>query len=262
MIWSWARIEHENLKPRERGKCSHFRTQNITGTCNCNALASTPSHDLSCHLAQATRTKKHYAITHLFGRAFELSGAHVEWEPPGANHIIDERLTDLDDSPPRPQRGDFSSTGGATLGAAKAVFDVSIATCSHTTRVESLYNALETRHQNKLNTYRSVFGNFYPIVLSPNGSYHSSVTAIFQALKSHGVNVPALKTEIAFTLLKYRAIAYTTMFDLTKSPVDEVDHSMGDRPRSSAFRSCAFTTVNFGPPANQSNRHTRRSGPV
>ena len=84
----------------------------------------------------------------------QLSGAHVEWEPPGANHIIDERLTDLDDSPPRPQRGDFSSTGGATLGAAKAVFDVSIATCSHTTRVESLYNALETRHQNKLNTYR------------------------------------------------------------------------------------------------------------
>ena len=113
-----------------------------------------------------------------------------------------------------------------------------------------------------LNTYRSVFGNFYPIVLSPNGTYHNSVTAIFQALKSHGVNVPALKTDIAFTLLKYRAIAYTTMFDVTKPPVDEVDHTSDERPRSSAFRSCAFTTVDFGPSANTSTRHTRRSGPV
>ena len=176
----------------------------FTGSCNCNALANTPSHDLSCHLAQVTRTKKHYAINHLFGRAFELSGAHVEWEPPGANLRQDERFTDLDDSPPRPQRGDLSSRGGATLGAAKAVFDISIATCSHTTRVESINNALETRHQIKLNTYRSVFGNFYPIVVSPKGTYHHSVTAIFQALKSHGVDFPALKTDIAFTLPKTR----------------------------------------------------------
>ena len=81
-------------------------------------------------------------------------------------------------------------------------------------------------------------------------------------MKSHGVNVPALKTDVAFTLLKYRATAYTTMFDVTKPHVDEIDHSTDERPRSSAFRSCAFTTVDFGSPANNSTRHTRRSGPV
>ena len=47
--------------------------------------------------------------------------------------------------------------------------------------------------------------------------------------------MPALKTAVAFTLLKYRATAYTAMFDVTKPPIDEVDHSMSDRPRSSAF---------------------------
>ena len=100
-------------------------------------------------------------------------------------------------------------------------------------------------------------------MLSPNGSsYHHSVTVIFDALKSHGVNVPALKTAVAFTLLKYRATAYTAMFDVSNPPIDEVDHSMSERPRSSAFRTCAFTTVDFGPPANQTSRHTRRSSPV
>jgi hypothetical protein len=233
-----------------------------TGLCNCSTPACTPSHDLSCRLAQVARTKKHYAITHIFGRAFELSGADVEWEPTGINHQIDDRINDLNDSPTRPQRGDFSSTGGATLGAAKAVMDISVVSCFHANRVESLLNALENRHQAKLNHYRPVFGNFYPIVISSISTYHHSVTAIFQALKSHGVNIPALKADIAFTLLKFRVSAYTAMFDISRPPSNEVDYSMSERPRSSAHRVCAFSTMDFGPSSSQSTRHTRRSGPV
>jgi hypothetical protein len=215
----------------------------LTGRCSCNAPAA-PGHDLVCALAGSVRTGKHEYIKGCAKRAFEESGSVVQCEPPGS---WPDTSANPDDTS-RPRRADLKITGGASLGISACYIDVSIASCYHTTRVQSLKSALDTRHQDKLVRYRGVFSNFYPLVLSPNGSFHHRTKPIFAALKACGVDVVALKHSMAFGLLRLRSRAYNTIYDAIRVPRSDVDHTLSPPPRSSVRTACARAQVAFGSP--------------
>ena len=129
--------------------------------------------------------------------------------------------------------------GGVGLGSTASVYDVSIASPYHTTRVQSLPSTLHTCHKDRVVRYSSVFTNFYPIVMTHTGIRHPSVNAIFDSLSACGVDVVALKRSIAFGLLRSRAQAYRAIYDAVKTPRSDVDYSLS--PLLCACRLCSYS---------------------
>jgi hypothetical protein len=212
-----------------------------SGRCSCNSSAAAPGHDLSCVLAASARTKKHEFVKGRLQQGFLASGSLVQVEP-----RADWQATG-DDSSKGPRRADLKITGGAAMGNSATYVDVSIASCYHTTRIQSSAASLESRHQEKHLSYDPLFDNFYPFVLSPTGTYHPRTKPFFQALTASGVDVVALKRSIAFGLLRLRAYAYNAMYDGVKVARGDVDYSLSPPPRSSARTACARAQAVFGP---------------
>ena len=73
----------------------------------------------------------------------EASGSRVEVEPRGQWSAAQGDVEDTS----RPRRGDLKVIGGAGLGSSASVYDVSIASPYHTTRVQSLASTSHTRHE-------------------------------------------------------------------------------------------------------------------
>ena len=151
-----------------------------------------------------------------------------------------DALGDEEDST-RSRRGDLKVTGGAGIGASASILDISIASPFHTTRVQSVPSTLNTRYHDKLVRYHSAFSNFHPIVMSPTGTHHHHTIAIFKSLSACGVDVVELKRSIAIILLKSRARAYRAIYDATKTPRSDIDHSLSPPPRSSVRTACSRT---------------------
>ena len=53
----------------------------------------------------------------------------------------------------RSRRDDLKIIGGAGLGSSASVYDVSVASPYHTTRVQSLHSTLHARHEDKVVRY-------------------------------------------------------------------------------------------------------------
>ena len=106
----------------------------------------------------------------------------------GLTHLVMRRST-------RSRRGGLKVTGGAGIGASASILDISIASLFHTTRAQSLPSTLNTRYQDKLVRYRSVFSNFHPIIMSPTGTHHHH-----HHITSHHITITLLPFSSPFRL--------------------------------------------------------------
>ena len=123
------------------------------------------------------------------------------------------------------------------------MYDVSIASLYHTTRVQSLASTLLTRHQDEVVHWSPVFSNFYPIVMTHTGI---CTKPVFDFLSACGVDVIALKRSIAFGHLRSRTRAYRAIYDAVKIPRTDEDYCLSPPPRSSGRTAYARTQVTFG----------------
>ena len=166
----------------------------------------------------------------------------VRTEPPGA---WPSPHNSVGGQGSRPKRADLKVTGGACPGLSAAYIDVSVVSPYHATRVEPLESAKNRRYQDKIVANHQVFTNFYPFVLSTSCSYHPKCSITFEARKAKGINVIKLKRSIAIGMLKYRATAYSVMYDGLRQRRSGVEHFFRPSQQSSTQATLAYAHARF-----------------
>ena len=117
-----------------------------------------------------------------------------------------------------------------------SIYDISIASPFHRNRLQSLHSTLNTRYQNKLVDYRSVFSNFHLIMMSPTGTHHHQTIAIFKSLRLEVSTLHHIaETAHLHNSSKPRARAYRAIYDAAKTPRTDVGHSLSPLPSLPAF---------------------------
>lgn len=167
----------------------------FVGSCRCGATAS-PSHDLVCRANSEYRTARHEELKRCMTIVYRACNCHVRSEP------VSENSTSGD-------RADLTVRGPAAVNGINCVLDISVVSSLSSSNLP-LSRLLSDRHNEKLAHYVPLFtnGEFFPFVLSCNGTLHESVHKIFAAIAAAGYSVADVKRDISVSLLRSRARAF------------------------------------------------------
>ena len=241
------------------------------GRCLCNISNAEPGHDMNCKLTMPFRMQCHESLKTVFERAFQCCGSYVQREPMVSLFHFDkidntediDQVHDIANSNIVNKRADLLIMGGASSGPIPLAIDFSIASNFKSTPI-SLVKSLNKRFDSKILKYQRYFPNFLPVVLSPKGSFHPKSLEIFNNLITSGINVPNLKREIIFNILKIRSHSLSVMYKFAQKMSSSIDYSLSPLYFKPNFTDCSVNFINgcFKNNSSSSSRYSLRSSGV
>jgi hypothetical protein len=174
-----------------------------------------------------------------------------------------DQVQDITNSNIVNKRADLLIMGGASSGPIPLAIDFSIASNFKSTPI-SLVKSLNKRFDSKILKYQRYFPNFLPVVLSPKGSFHPKSLEIFNNLITSGINVPNLKREIIFNILKIRSHSLSVMYKFAQKMSSSIDYSLSPLYFKPNFTDCSVNFINgcFKNNSSSSSRYSLRSSGV